>query len=196
MLDEIANISGAWPGLTQLMADGGGVGISPFAVFQSMAQARNEWGEQQAQALFDAATVKVQLGGASNVSDLEQFAKLAGQRKIMRTSKSRGKDHTSVSEQIHDTEVVSVAELRRLPFGWGVLLNRNGRPILMQMTRWWDRKDGKQIKEAAGRYSKALLAELESKDPAPSTPTDADRAEDSVAALDPVPETAPAIPVR
>ena len=196
VLDEIANISGAWPGLTHLMADGGGVGISPFAVFQSMAQARNEWGEQQAQALFDAATVKVQLGGASNVSDLEQFAKLAGQRKIMRTSKSRGKDHTSVSEQIHDTEVVSVAELRRLPFGWGVLLNRNGRPILMQMTRWWDRKDGKQIKEAAGRYSKALLAELESKDPAPSTPTDADRAEDSVAALDPVPETAPAIPVR
>ncbi|MEV8233468.1 TraM recognition domain-containing protein [Micrococcus luteus] len=196
VLDEIANISGAWPGLTQLMADGGGVGISPFAVFQSMAQARNEWGEQQAQALFDAATVKVQLGGASNVADLEQFAKLAGQRKIMRTSKSRGKDHTSVSEQIHDTEVVSVAELRRLPFGWGVLLNRNGRPILMRMTRWWDRKDGKQIKEAAGRYSKALLAELESKGPAPSTPTDADRAEDSVAALDPVPETAPAIPVR
>ena len=92
--------------------------------------------------------------------------------------------------------MVSVAELRRLPFGWGVLLNRNGRPILMQMTRWWDRKDGKQIKEAAGRYSKALLAELESKDPAPSTPTDADRAEESVAALDPVPETAPAIPVR
>ncbi|KWW41897.1 hypothetical protein AU359_00596 [Micrococcus luteus] len=196
VLDEIANISGAWPGLTQLMADGGGVGISPFAVFQSMAQARNEWGEQQAQALFDAATVKVQLGGASNVADLEQFAKLAGQRKIMRTSKSRGKDHSSVSEQIHDIEVVSVAELRRLPFGWGILLNRNGRPILMRMTRWWDRKDGKQIKEAAGRYSKALLAELESKDPAPSTPTDADRAEDSVAALDPVPETAPAIPVR
>lgn len=116
---------------------------------------------------------------------------------IARTSKSCGKDHTSVSEQIHDTEVVSVAELRRLPFGWGILLNRNGRPILMRMTRWWDRKDGKQIKEAAGRYSKALLAELESKDPAPSsTPTDADRAEESVAASDPVPEAAPAIPVR
>ena len=58
---------------------------------------------------------------------------------------------------IHDTEVVSVAELRRLPFGWGILLNRNGQPILMQVTRWWDRKDGKQIKEAAGRYSNCLL---------------------------------------
>ena len=67
---------------------------------------------------------------------------------VARTSTSRGKDHPSVSEQIHDTEVVSLAELWRLPFGWGILLNRNGRPILMQMTRWWDRKDGKEIKAA------------------------------------------------
>ena len=51
-------------------------------------------------------------------------------------------------------------------------------------------------REAPDDELHALLAELESKDPAPSTPTDADRAEDSVAALDPVPETAPAIPVR
>lgn len=177
VLDEIANISGAWPGLTQLMADGGGVGISPFAVFQSLAQARNEWGEQQAQALFDAATVKLQLGGASNVSDLEQFSRLAGQRKVVRASRSRGRDSDSVSEQVHDTDVVSVSELRRLSFGWGLLMNRNGRPILMEMTRWWDRPDGKQIKEAAGRYSKALLAELESDEPVTAETTAADKAD-------------------
>lgn len=192
VLDEIANISGAWPGLTQLMADGGGVGICPFAVFQSLAQARNEWGDQQAQALFDAATVKLQLGGASNVADLEAFAKLAGTRQVMRSSRSRGKDSHSVSEQVHDTEVVTVAELRRLPFGWGMMMNRNGRPILMQMTRWWDRKDGKAIKEAAGRYSTALLAELESADPVPSTPTAADKAETPAQ----VPAEVAGIPVR
>src|SRR5699024_12713474 len=62
VLDEIANIS-VWPGLTQLMSDGGGVGISVFAVFQSLAQARNEWGTEQATALFDSATIKAQLGG-------------------------------------------------------------------------------------------------------------------------------------
>ncbi|MFL0426194.1 hypothetical protein ACH0AC_10510 [Micrococcus luteus] len=113
---------------------------------------------------------------------------------IARTSTSRGKEHPSASEQIHDTGVVSVAELRRLPCGWGLLLNRNGRPILVQMTRWWDRKDGKEIKAAAGRYSMALLAERESKDPAPVTPTEADRAEEAVAAWGPVPETASAVP--
>ena len=124
--------------------------------------------------------MKVQLGGASNVADLEQFVKLAGQRKTLRASTSRGKESTSVSEQVHESEVVSVSELRRLPFGWGLLLNRNGRPILMEMTRWWDRKDGKEIKAAAGRYSKALLDELESKDAGSSEPTAADRADSPV----------------
>ncbi|WMY80039.1 TraM recognition domain-containing protein [Citricoccus sp. I39-566] len=177
VLDEIANIAGAWPGLTQLMADGGGVGISAFAVFQSLAQARNEWGEQPATALFDAATVKIQLGGASNVADLELFSRLAGQRQITRTSTSRGKDAHSTSEQLHDTEVLSVAELRRLPFGWGLLLNRNGRPILMKMTRWADRKDGKQIAAAATAYNAELAAELTGgAETLPSTPTGADTA--------------------
>nr|WDS95968.1 hypothetical protein mcr_00004 [Micrococcus sp.] len=184
VLDEIANISGAWPGLTQLMADGGGVGISPFAVFQSLAQARNEWGEQQATALFDAATVKIQLGGASNVQDLELFARLAGTRQIVRTSRSHQRDGHSSSDQLHDTEVLTVSELRRLPFGWGLLLNRNGRPILMKMTKWVDRKDGKAIKEAAARYSKALAAELTGgAQTLVSTPSATDKADAPVDAL-------------
>ncbi|MFB9075029.1 type IV secretory system conjugative DNA transfer family protein [Citricoccus parietis] len=178
VLDEIANIAGAWPGLTQIMADGGGVGISAFAVFQSLAQARNEWGEQPATALFDAATVKIQLGGASNVTDLELFSRLAGQRQITRTSTSHGKDSSSTSEQLHDTEVLTVSELRRLPFGWGLLLNRNGRPILMRMTKWPDRKDAQQIAAAVKAYNAELAAELTGgAEVLSSTPTSADTAE-------------------
>ncbi|MEO9246801.1 TraM recognition domain-containing protein [Citricoccus nitrophenolicus] len=183
VLDEIANIAGAWPGLTQLMADGGGVGIVVFAVFQSLAQARNEWGEQPATALFDAATVKIQLGGASNVTDLELFSRLAGQRQITRTSKSHGTGSSSTSEQLHDTEVLTVSELRRLPFGWGLLLNRNGRPILMRMTKWPDRKDAKQITAAAKAYNAELGAELTSgAEVLSSTPTSADTAESGTVA--------------
>lgn len=180
VLDEIANISGAWPGLVTLMADGGGVGISPFAVFQSMAQCRNEWGEQAASALFDAATVKVQLGGASNTDDLEVFAKLAGQRKVVRASQSYGggRGGPSFSDQVQNEDVFSVDELRRLPFGWGVLFNRNGRPVLMQMTKWPDRKDAKHIKASTGRYSATMQEELESgQDILPSIPTGGDWAE-------------------
>lgn len=204
VLDEIANISGAWPGLVTLMADGGGVGISPFAVFQSMAQCRNEWGEQAASALFDAATVKMQLGGASNTQDLEVFAKLAGQRKVVRASQSYGGGYnggSSFSDQVQNEDVFSVDELRRLPFGWGILLNRNGRPVLMEMCKWPDRRDAKAISASAGNYSKALQEELESgEDVLSSISTASDRPDnddpDGPAAENSVPDALADIPVR
>lgn len=177
VLDEIANIS-VWPGLTQLMSDGGGVGISVFAVFQSLAQARNEWGTEQATALFDSATIKAQLGGASNTDDLRLFTDLAGTRQIIRYSRSSGRDSSTESDQIHDTEVLKVNELRRLPFGWGVLFYRNRRPFLMEMVKWPDRQDAKEIKAALGAYSSELLAELESgKDSLPSATASNDSAD-------------------
>ncbi|MGO1321102.1 MAG: TraM recognition domain-containing protein, partial [Galactobacter sp.] len=68
ILDEIANIA-PWPELPTVMADGGGVGISTMVVVQSLAQARAQWGEEEAQAIFDSAIVKIQLGGAGNDKD-------------------------------------------------------------------------------------------------------------------------------
>ncbi|MGQ7788337.1 type IV secretory system conjugative DNA transfer family protein [Nesterenkonia sp. K-15-9-6] len=160
VLDEIANIAGAWPGLTQLMADGGGVGISPFAVFQSMAQARDAWGAEAATALFDAATVKIQLGGASNTDDLKVFSELAGEREITQRSKSHQRDGTSVSEQRQKVGVLPISDLRRVPFGWGILLTRTSRPIFMHMTRWAQRKDSDEIKAALKTYNASLLSAL------------------------------------
>lgn len=161
VLDEIANIS-VWPGLTQLMSDGGGVGISVFAVFQSLAQARNEWGTEQATALFDSATIKVQLGGASNTDDLRLFSDLADTRQVIRYSRSSGKDSSSESDQLHDLDVLKVGELRRLPFGWSIMFYRNRRPFLVQLVKWPDRDDAKEIQAALGSYSQDLITDLES----------------------------------
>ena len=136
-LDEIANITAAWEGLVQLMADGGGVGITAMPVYQSNAQSRNEWGREAGEALFDAATVKIQLGGASNTQDLEVLQKLAGPRKVTRASKSTQSDGSSVSEQTQDTNVLEISDLRRLPFGWSLLFYRNRRPMLVQMRPYW-----------------------------------------------------------
>lgn len=66
ILDEMANFGEAWEGLVSIISDGGGVGISAWPVLQSMAHVRNFWGNEAASAIFDSATVKVQLGGASN----------------------------------------------------------------------------------------------------------------------------------
>ncbi|WP_229659442.1 type IV secretory system conjugative DNA transfer family protein [Nesterenkonia alkaliphila] len=157
ILDEIANITRAWEGLVQLMADGGGVGISAMPVFQSLAQVRDAWGEQAASAIFDAATIKIQLGGASGTRDLEEIQKLAGQREIIRASKSRQKDGSSVSDQIHDKNVLEIDELRRLPFSWAIVLFRKQRPIFMNLKPYWKRKDADEIDQAKKAYAKSLL---------------------------------------
>lgn len=158
ILDEIANLA-PWPALPQIMADGGGVGISTIVVLQSLAQARSGWGEQEAQAIFDAAIVKIQLGGAGNDRDLETFAKLLGQRQVTEISRSWSEDGgTSRSEQLREKDVLSIAEMRRIPTGYGLYIGRNGRPLLMKMSRWIDRSDAKQIKAGIGEFN-ALVAE-------------------------------------
>lgn len=156
ILDEIANITSAWEGLVQLMADGGGIGISAMPVFQSLAQVRQSWGSEAADAIFDAATVKIQLGGASSTEDLKVFQELAGEREILRSSKSRQKDGSSVSEQIHDLEVLKISELRRLPFSWAIVLFRKQRPIFMELRPYWTRKDSSEVKSADTLYAGSL----------------------------------------
>lgn len=62
ILDEAANYP--LPSLPSLMSDGGGTGISTVVVLQSLAQARHVWSEHAAQAIWDAAIVKIILGAA------------------------------------------------------------------------------------------------------------------------------------
>lgn len=160
VLDEIANIADAWDGLVQLMADGGGVGIAAMPVLQSMAQARNNWGEQAASAIFDAATVKLQLGGGSNTQDLEVLQTLAGPREVIQSSRTRQSDGSSVSDQTQTKDVINRSELRRLPFSWSILYFRNRRPILMKLKPYFERSDKAEIDAAQALYKKSLTDQL------------------------------------
>jgi len=160
VLDEIANLSASWPNLKNLMSAGGGSGIMPMAVFQSGSQARNQWGTGEAEAIFDNATISLLLGGLKNSDDLEKVSKLAGQRRVVHTSRSQGDSGRSVSEQSSEVPILSVDELRRVPFGYGVMIRRTGRPIFLELRRWTQRKDAQQIKDSLSSYDSSLLAEL------------------------------------
>jgi type IV secretion system protein VirD4 len=144
VLDEAANYP--LPSLPSLMSDGGGTGISTIVVLQSLAQARAVWGEHAASAIWDAAIVKVILGGGSNARDLEELSKLLGQREHGQTSTSRGADgRRTYSTTTTRVPVLEPAELRTLPFGKAVLLLRAAKPIDLAMTPWTRRKDAKQL---------------------------------------------------
>lgn len=143
-LDEAANIA-PLPSLPSLLADGGGVGLSTLAVLQSMAQARHRWGEHAASAMWDAATIKLVLGGLGNTRDLDDLTRLAGERDQPTTSTTRDLGGArSTSTSLRRLPVLPVEAIRNLPFGTALLLHRTARPALTALTPWWDRPEGRR----------------------------------------------------
>jgi type IV secretion system protein VirD4 len=151
VLDEIANLC-AVPSLPGLMADGGGTGISTHVVIQSLAQARERWGEQAAAAMWDAATLRLILGGSAQPRDLQDLAAVCGERDEEIRNWSRGPDGgRTTSTSTRRIPILPPDVIRTLPFGTGILLARTAPPILLTMTPWTDRPDADRIRNSIGR---------------------------------------------
>lgn len=155
-LDEIGNLS-PLPSLPTLMAEGGGTGITTLPVLQSLAQAREKWGENAAAAIWDASIVKIILGGASNSRDLQDLSALVGERDEITDSVTIG-DYGSRSSQrsVRRVPVLPPDVLRTMPFGLGVVLLRTARPIVTDLRPWTKRADAAEL-TAGRREIEALL---------------------------------------
>jgi type IV secretion system protein VirD4 len=144
-LDEIASLA-PLPSLPTLMSDGGGTGITTLTVLQSMAQARQKWGENQAAAISDTAIVKIVLGGESNSRDLQDLSTLIGERD--ETTDSTTTDATggrSHQRSIRRVPILPPDALRTMPFGLGTILLRAAPPIVTDLRPWTGRKDADQL---------------------------------------------------
>lgn len=165
-LDEIANLT-PLPSLPTLMAEGGGSGITTLAALQSLAQARNRWGEHAADTIWDAATVKLILGGLAKMHDLEDVARLLGEvDEPTRTTSRGGSGERTSSISMRQMPVMPPSALRTLPFGTAVLLLRQSRPMVVDLQPWPKRADarsllaGKEEVEAATAGRRALRLEV------------------------------------
>lgn len=146
-LDEIGNLS-PLPSLPVLMAEGGGTGITTMPVLQSLAQARDKWGDHAAGAIWDASIVKIILGGASSARDLQDLSSLIGERDERTDTISIG-DHGSRSLQ-RSTRRVSVMPpevIRTLPFGTALVLLRSAPPLVTNLMPWTGRGDAAALRE-------------------------------------------------
>lgn len=161
-LDEIANLT-PLPSLPALMAEGGGSGITTLAVLQSLAQARARWGEHHADAIWDAATVKLVLGGLGKYRDLDDVARLLGDIDEATQTRSTGRhgDHTT-STSVRTVPVMPASLLRTLPFGTGVLLLRHTRPAVIDLQPWTTRRDAAVLRadQAAVEHATATGTEV------------------------------------
>lgn len=145
-LDEIGNLA-PLPSLPTLMAEGGGTGITTMPVLQSLAQARDKWGENAANAIWDAAIVKIILGGASNSRDLQDLSTLIGERDEYTDSTTIG-DHGTRSNQrsIRRVPILPPDRLRTLAFGTGITMLRSAPPIVTNLRSWVTRHDAKTLR--------------------------------------------------
>ena len=157
ILDEAANYP--LPTLTSLMSEGGGTGISTLVVLQSLAQARAVWGENEASTIWDAASVKLILGGGSNARDLDDLSRLIGQRPDKQYADNvSGDGHRSRSTSTRDVPIMDSSRLRMLPFGTGVLLLRSARPILLDLDTWHARPGSAGLRTDQARLEKQIKA--------------------------------------
>jgi hypothetical protein len=136
LLDEAANIAPI-PSLPNLLADGGGVGITTVAVLQSLAQARTRWGDAAADAMVDAATTKVVLGGLAHADDLARLGKLAGEVDVPMHTRSYGPGGPSRSTSTQRLPVLPIDRLRTLPTGQALVLARRCAPVQVQLRPYW-----------------------------------------------------------
>jgi type IV secretory pathway TraG/TraD family ATPase VirD4 len=169
-LDEIANLT-PLPSLPSLMAEGGGSGITTLAVLQSLAQARHRWGEHAADAIWDAATVKLILGGLGKARDLQDVSRLLGEIDEPTTTLSRGRggDH-SESVSTRQVSVMPASVLRTLPFGTAVLLLRHTRPSVLDLDPWTARPDADTLRAGQGAIETACATGAPIQPNPPATP--------------------------
>lgn len=145
-LDEIGNLA-PLPALPTLMAEGGGTGITPLPVLQSLAQAREKWGENNANALWDSSIVKILLGGGSNSKDLQDLSALIGDRDEHTDSVTTDAYGAHSSQRsIRRVPILPPDVLRTLPFGSGVVMLRTARPIITTLRPWTSRPDADQLR--------------------------------------------------
>jgi type IV secretory pathway TraG/TraD family ATPase VirD4 len=155
ILDEAANYP--LPSLGALMSEGGGTGITTVAVLQSLAQARDRWGHEQAQAIWDSATLKVMLGGSSNAGDLRDVAQLMGEREHVELSTTRQSGGgRNVTESTRQRSVLEPSVIRRLRVGHGLLLLRAARPIVLTLRPWTSRRDADRLRAERASVEETL----------------------------------------
>ena len=155
ILDEAANYP--LPSLGALMSEGGGSGITTVAVLQSLAQARDRWGNDQAQAIWDSATSKIILGGSSNASDLSDLTQLIGERDTPEntTTRQAGGGRT-VSESTRQRAILDPSTIRLIRTGHALLMLRASKPIMLTLRSWTARADAKVLKAQRSDVEHAL----------------------------------------
>ncbi|MGH8876509.1 MAG: type IV secretory system conjugative DNA transfer family protein [Stackebrandtia sp.] len=112
ILDEVNNVV-PLPNLPNLMSYAAGSGIFIAAILQSLAGARDRWGQHGADMLWAASTVKIALGGLPE-DELQRLSTLAGEFREKLTTPQYSHHGTHLSTTLVDRKTINAADIRTL----------------------------------------------------------------------------------
>jgi type IV secretion system protein VirD4 len=144
--------------LPDLIADGGGRGIPTTMVVQDRAQAIDRWGIHPAQSMWGAATLRMVLPGVTGYDELREIASYVDDydEEIPSLTRHAG---TGPSEQfsLRTRPGMTPADVRALPSFHSLLIAAGGlRPVLTELTPYWQRSDHLATAVAERRFYDAL----------------------------------------
>jgi type IV secretory pathway TraG/TraD family ATPase VirD4 len=144
-LDELANTA-PLPSLLKILTQGGGRGVNLTWSVQSLAQMRDRYGEQVANAAFSSSRARLVFGGLTDTPDLQAISQLAGEHEVPARSLTRGAQmgQTSMTAATVWRPRLPVSAIRGIPAGRAVLLYHTSDPALVRVrlafrTRLWRR---------------------------------------------------------
>ena len=166
LLDECANVAPI-PSLPSLLADGRGQNLTVIPIFQTLAQVRSRYGDEDASTVFSASQVKLILGGADDADDCRDLSALIGERDDWYATSSHSSHALAIdtkattSSSLRKVPILPPDAIRSIPFGSAVMLLSQADPIPLRMRPWTARPDGERITQQQRDVEAQLLATLQ-----------------------------------
>ncbi|MGV0340713.1 type IV secretory system conjugative DNA transfer family protein [Corynebacterium mastitidis] len=155
-LDEAANVV-QWPQLPALYSHYGSRGIILCTILQSYMQGEKVWGKEGMELLWSAASMVMVGSGIRDEKLLGKVEALIGDYEQVTTSVSRSRQGRSVSQQVREKKIVTVAELASMEAWRVVLFAVRRRPMIVALEPWWERAWPKKITGLLGAKTAGVV---------------------------------------
>lgn len=140
VLDELPSTA-PLPTLRTRMANERALGLAFIWAAQTRAQLTSIFGEHEARAVLGLTNVLVMFGGSKDVAFNQEVSDLLGQVRVTRRI-HRG---PGASYQGEDIAVLRPEEIRRLPERQALVIAENGKPIIAQLHRCVEGREGARL---------------------------------------------------
>ncbi len=130
-LDDLANCC-PLPQLESICSQGGGQGVNVAWSLQSLAQLRDHFGVEAAEAIWSATRCKVVFGGLIDEQSLDRLSGVIREERV----RTRGETETDKGRRrsVHESwrRRLSPGQLREIPDGWALLIYLNQEPRMLR----------------------------------------------------------------